>query len=228
MCRMVQDGARWCKMVQDSATPCNTMRYLAIPCNTMQNHAVLINADGAYHCLWAVYGYFLPISLFPAVSWRKPWYLRLCSFAPLKMRQCYLDKLDNYNSWRQNHPFGINWADKLSLTLCYGWKCWLQNNLCHELDPVQSPDCLDLFCVSLLSFHSMWAYSDLWSFYSLAEKFWKEVPFETLWYILFVKQVIFIVGENTSDTSHFRFLFYKKLDLLIWNTFVSNFLPDMV
>merc|ERR1712067_144369 len=69
-CKMVQDGARRCKMVQDSATPCNTMQYHAIPCNTMQYHAkpcntmenhaipwktmqypaLLITADGAYHC----------------------------------------------------------------------------------------------------------------------------------------------------------------------------------
>merc|ERR1712163_79997 len=56
----IQYHAIPCNTMQYHAIPCNTMQYNAIPCNTMQNYAIqfktmqypalLITADGAYHC----------------------------------------------------------------------------------------------------------------------------------------------------------------------------------
>ena len=43
-------GILWHNMVRRDATWCNTVQDGAIPCKTMQYHALLITADGAYHC----------------------------------------------------------------------------------------------------------------------------------------------------------------------------------
>ena len=59
-CYIMQYHAIPCNTMQYHAIPCNTMQYHTIPCNTMQNYAIqcktmqypalLITADGAYHC----------------------------------------------------------------------------------------------------------------------------------------------------------------------------------
>jgi len=49
-CNTVQDGAIPCNTMQNHAIPCKNIPYNAIPCYTMQYHALLITADGAYHC----------------------------------------------------------------------------------------------------------------------------------------------------------------------------------
>merc|ERR1712176_1001257 len=59
-CKTKQNQAKPCHTMQYNAITCNTMRYHAIqwntmqyhaiPCDTMQYNALLITADGAYHC----------------------------------------------------------------------------------------------------------------------------------------------------------------------------------
>merc|ERR1711873_25048 len=49
-CNTMQYHAIQCNTMQYHAISCNTMQYHAIQCKTMQYPALLITADGAYHC----------------------------------------------------------------------------------------------------------------------------------------------------------------------------------